>query len=123
MDDDNTIKPDDLCMVVRNTTGHACVEKDIGRPVTVRERFRTPVLSSPSPGVIGIRLVPYWTIAEIKCPHCGGTRDGYPEAGLQKLRGPRQGQDAPAHEPKVVGVDHGRPATADEAARMLEALR
>ncbi len=41
-DDDTTIKPDDLCMVVRNTTGHPCIQADIGRPVKVLERQLTP---------------------------------------------------------------------------------
>ncbi len=64
-------------------------------------------------------LKPVWSIAPTKCPHCDGIRDCYPEADLQKMRGPRLGQDMPAEKPVKTELHFD----ADTARRMLEALR
>lgn len=122
------IKPDKLCIVVRNTADHPCVQAELGRPVTVAARVVVedwkPIDAGEGIRGFSVSLAPGWTIKKpFRCARCNGLREVFLEADLQAIDGPGQGRDVPAEKPVVIGVDPGRPATADEAARMLEALR
>lgn len=124
------IEPDKLCMVVRNTTDHPCVQAELGRSVTVVARV---MVEDWKPIDIGggirgftIGLARGWTIKKpFRCARCHGMRDTFLEADLQAIDGPEQRKDVPAEKPVWVGVDIGADfdARTDFARRMLEALR
>ena len=76
------IKPQELCIVVRNTLNNPCTERDIGKPVTTSERVGLLNLGARG-GPVG--LMAFWTMkgGPWVCGHCGGLRDGYLEADLE----------------------------------------
>jgi len=73
----NICKKSDLAMVVRNTTGHPCIDNFIGQAIRCDKSYLS---------IVG----PVWLLpGQRACPKCKTKLVGFLDADLQPLRPPR----------------------------------
>lgn len=85
-------KFDDLAMVVRNTTGHPCMDNFIGQPIKCNVSYVS---------ILG----PAWALPTCRpCPKCDVRLVAFLDADLQPLRPPAPSTDTTQSIDKTTGV-------------------